>query len=168
MGKDRICVGAVTGSFGVRGEARIKSFCAEPSAIADYGPLWNEAGTRQYPITITRAVKGGFAVRLGGISTKEEADENKGLALFADRTALPSLPDDEYYHADLIGLDALDPGGRKIGTVSAIQDHGAGVLLEVNGPDLRETILVPFTAEVVPTIDIAGGRLIADLPEGLI
>lgn len=168
MARDRICVGVVTGSFGVRGEARVKSFCAEPTDIANYGPLWNEDGSKQFPITLTRPVKGGFAARLGGIGSKEAADASKGLKLFADRAALPSLPDDEFYHSDLIGLDVIDTGGEKIGRVNAIHDHGAGDLLEVTGKGIKGSALIPFTSEVVPTVDLNARRVIVDLPEGLL
>ena len=168
MANDRICVGVVTGSFGVRGEARIKSFCADPTAIADYGPLWNEDGTTQYKITITRPVKGGFAVRLTGITDKDQADANRGLKLFADRSALLSLPDDEFYYTDLIGLDVYDTGGEIIGKINAVHDHGAGDLLEVTGSGLKDSVLIPFTKEVVPTIDMATRRVIVDPPEGLL
>lgn len=160
---NRICVGVIGGSFGVRGEARLKSFCAEPSAIADYGPLYTEDGNSRFTITITRPIKGGFGVRLSGIASKEQADALKGTRLFADRAALPTLPDDEYYHSDLIGLEAVDTGGTSLGRVSAVHDHGAGDLLE-----LADGTLVPFTQAVVPTVDLGAGRLVIDLPEGLI
>ncbi len=168
MKSDRICVGVVTGSFGVRGDARIKSFCAEPTAIADYGPLWSEDGTTKYALTITRPVKGGFAVRLSGITSKEQADASKGLKLFADRSALPSLPDDEFYHTDLIGLDVYDTGGVKLGRINAVHDHGAGDLLEVGGTLFKGSILLPFTREAVPTVDLAAKRIVADPPDGLL
>ena len=87
---DRICVGAITGSFGVKGEARVKSFCAEPAAIGDYGPLTTRDGQTSYSLTITRPVKGGFAVRLSGVKTKEQADALRGTTLHAPREALPS------------------------------------------------------------------------------
>lgn len=164
---DRVCVAAITGSFGVRGEARVKSFCAEPSALGDYGPLSDDKGTREFAVTITRPVKGGFAVRLSGVKTKEEADALKGTRLYAPREALPALPDDEFYHADLIGLPVFDTGGTQLGRVKAVHDHGAGDLLEIHGPGLKSTVLLPFTREVVPTVDLEAGRIVADPPEGL-
>jgi len=164
----RICVGVVTGSFGVRGEARIKSFCAEPSAIADYGDLWSEDGKKRFPITLTRPVKGGFAARLGGITSKEAADAAKGMKLFADRTSLPSLPDDEYYYTDLFGLEVYDTGGQLFGKVTAVQDHGAGDLLEIACTGGKGSALVPFTRANVPTVDLGAGRVIIDPPEGLL
>lgn len=164
---DRVCVGAISGAFGVRGEVRLKSYCAEPAAIADYAPLFTEDGARSFDVTLTRPVKGGFAARLTGVATKEEADALRGTQLFADRDRLPSLPEDEFYHADLIGLEVVDTGGAVLGEVRAVHDHGAGDLLEIHGPGLTSTVLLPFTNACVPTVDLAAGRLIADPPEGL-
>ncbi|MEX0366515.1 MAG: ribosome maturation factor RimM [Ruegeria sp.] len=164
---DLVCVGAVAGSFGVRGEVRLKSFCAVPEDIEAYSPLTDESGKDSYPVILTRAVKNGFAARLGGIETKEQADAIKGLRLYARRDQLPSLPDDEYYHADLIGLEVYDTGGTLLGQVKAVQNHGASDLLEIQGPGLKSTVLLPFTLAAVPTVDLGKGRIIADPPEGL-
>jgi 16S rRNA processing protein RimM len=158
---DLICVGAIAGSYGVTGEARIKSFCAEPSAIGDYGPLYSEDGTRTFHITLSRPVTGGFGARIVGVSTKEEADALRGVSLFAPRSVLPALPDDEFYYADLIGLDVVDTGGAALGVVTAVHNHGAGDILEVGAQGL----LVPFTQAAVPTVDLAAKRVIVDLPE---
>ena len=165
---DRICVGAITGSFGVKGEARVKSFCAEPAAIGDYGPLTTRDGQTSYSLTITRPVKGGFAVRLSGVKTKEQADALRGTTLHAPREALPALPDDEFYHADLIGLTAVDTGGKELGQVHAVHNHGGGDLLELRQKGRTGTALVPFTQAIVPTVDIASGRIVIDPPEGLL
>jgi 16S rRNA processing protein RimM len=162
---DRICVGAIAGAFGVSGEARIKSFCAEPDAIAGYGPLTTEDGTRSFTLRLTRAVKGGFAARLSGVATREAAEALKGTRLYAPRERLPALAQDEFYHADLIGLTVLDTGGAEIGRVRAIHDHGAGDMLEVTRPG-GGMVLIPFTGAAVPTVDLARGRIVADPPEG--
>lgn len=164
-GEDRVCVGAVAGAFGVAGEARIKSFCAEPEAIAGYGPLTTEDGARRFTLSITRAVKGGFAARLSGVASREEAEALKGARLYARRARLPALAEDEFYHADLIGLTVLDTGGARIGRVRAIHDHGAGDMLEVTGPG-GAAVLIPFTGAAVPTVDLAAGRIVADPPPG--
>ncbi|MDO9524893.1 MAG: ribosome maturation factor RimM [Gemmobacter sp.] len=165
---DRVCVGALAGSFGVKGEVRLKSFCADPTAIADYVPLWSEDGTRKFDVTLTGSVPNGLSARLTGIDTREQAEALKGLRLYADRSKLPALDDDEYYHADLIGLSVLDTGGTLIGTVQAVHNHGASDILEVMGPGMKDALLLPFTLAVVPTVDIAGGRIIADPPDGLV
>ena len=164
---DRVCVGAVAGAFGVRGEVRLKSFCAEPADIAAYGPLSTEDGARRFEVTLIRPVKTGYAARLSGVATKEAADALRGTRLYAPRGALPALPDDEFYHADLVGLVAHDTGGTRLGTVAAVLDHGAGDLLELRGPGLAAPVLVPFTRAIVPTVDLAAGRVIIDPPAGL-
>ena len=161
---DRICVGAIAGSFGVRGEVRLKSFCAEPSDIAAYGPLFAEDG-RSFRVTLTRPVAGGLGARLSGVATKEEADALRGTSLYVDRTRLPSLGDDEFYHADLIGLEVRDTGGAPLGRVAAVLNHGAGDILEITGG--AEPLLLPFTRAAVPTVDLAAGRIVADPPEGV-
>jgi 16S rRNA processing protein RimM len=163
----RVCVGAVAGAFGVRGEVRLKSFCAEPEDVAAYGPLTTEDGARSFEVTLLKPVKAGFAARLTGVRTKEQADALRGTRLYAPRAALPEPDEEEYYHADLIGLEVRDTGGHLLGHVRAIHDHGAGDLLEIHGPSLKQTLLLPFTRAAVPTVDIAGGRIVADPPEGL-
>lgn len=164
---DRICVGAFAGSFGVSGEVRLKSFCAEPEAIADYGPLFTEDGKQSFTVKLTRPVAGGLGARVTGIATKEQADALKGVSLFVDRSALPNLPDDEFYHLDLIGMDASDTGGVLLGKVTAVHNHGAGDLLEITGSGRKQALLVPFTLAVVPMVDLTAGRIVIDMPDGL-
>lgn len=165
---DRVIVGALGGSFGVHGEVRLKSFCADPQAIADYTPLYTEDGRAFAQVVLTGQLKNGFSARIDGIVTKEDADALRNTTLFADRAKMPSLPDDEYYYTDLIGLSVLDTGGKVLGTVKNVMDHGAGDLLELNVPGQSETILLPFTQAIVPTVDLPSKRIIADPPEGLL
>ena len=161
-------VGQIAGAFGVHGEVRLKSFCAEPEAIADYVPL-TDAGGRVYgQIVVTGAAKGVLVARIAPITTKEEADTLKGTELLAERDKLPALPDDEFYHADLIGLEVVDTGGARLGRVKAVQDHGAGDLLELVIPGATATVLLPFTRAIVPTVDLSAGRIVADPPPGLL
>ncbi len=159
--ESRVCVGAIAGAFGVHGEVRLKSFTTQAEDISSYGPLSTEDGSRSFTITLTRPVTGGFGARLSGIATREQAEALRGVTLWAPRTALPALPDDEFYHADLIGLDVLDTGGVTLGRVKAIYDHGAGDIIEVAG---AQVLLLPFTRSVVPTVDLAAGRIIVDPP----
>lgn len=158
---DLICVGAFAGSYGVQGDVRLKSFCAEPTAIADYGPLYCEDGSRSFVITLLRPVAGGFGARVAGLATKEEADALRGLRLFAKRDKMPNLPDDEYYYADLIGLEAFDTGGVALGAVTNVENHGAGDILEIGAKGL----LIPFTLAAVPTVDLASLRIIINIPD---
>ncbi len=161
-------MGAVAGAFGVKGEVRLKSFCAEPEAIATYGPLTSEDGSANWDVRLTRPVKGGFAARLTGVATKEAADALRGTRLYAPRERLPALPDDEYYHADLIGLTVLDTGGAELGRVKSVLNHGAGDLLEIVGEAFSQPVLMPFTKVVVPTVNLNSGRIIVDPPDGLL
>lgn len=164
---DMVCVGAIAGAYGVRGEVRLKSFTAEAEAIADYAPLTTEDGSQTFDLRITRTIKNGLAARLTGVATKEQADAMKGIRLFVPRDRLPELPEDEFYHADLIGLEVRDTGGTVLGRVKSVQNHGSTDLLEIHGPGLKSTVLLPFTLEAVPTVDLASGRIIADPPEGI-
>jgi 16S rRNA processing protein RimM len=164
---DKICVGAIAGAFGVQGEVRIKSFTAVPHEIAEYNPLTSEDG-RSFEVMLTREVKNGFAAVVSGIDSKEEADALKGVQLFVPRDRLPHLPDDEFYHSDLIGLEVFDTGGASLGKVKAVMNHGASDLLELLVPGQSNTVLLPFTQAAVPTVDLASGRIIADPPDGLL
>ncbi len=167
MSDEPVCVGVIAGAFGVRGEVRLKSFTAEPSDIAAYSPLSTEDGGQSFSITLTRPVKNGYAARLGGVSTKEQADALRGTRLYVPRDRLPTLPDDEFYHADLIGLEVVDTGGATLGRVKAVLNHGAGDLLELQAPGHSTTVLLPFTRAAVPTVDLGAGRIVADPPDGL-
>ncbi|MGI9390419.1 MAG: ribosome maturation factor RimM [Boseongicola sp.] len=165
---DRVCVGAVAGAFGVKGEVRLKSFCAEPEAIASYGPLMSEDGSANWEVRLSRPVKGGFAARLTGVVTKEAADALRGTRLYVLRDRLPDLPGDEYYHADLVGLKVFDTGGVEMGRVKAVLNHGAGDLLEIVDKELGQPILLPFTKSAVPTVNLKSGRIVVDPPDGLL
>ena len=167
MSEDRIVVGQIAGAFGVHGEVRLKSFCAEPADIADYVPLTDAKGRTYDQIVLTGAAKGVLIARMSAVTTKEEADALKGTELYAERSKLPALPDDEFYHADLIGLTVVDTGGAELGRVKAVHDHGAGDLLELVLPGATATVLLPFTRAVVPTVDLTAGRIVADPPPGL-
>ncbi|KFI24777.1 ribosome maturation factor RimM [Paenirhodobacter enshiensis] len=162
---DRVCIGAIAGAFGVRGEVRLKSFCTTPEDIATYGPLWTVDGSRSFTVQLTRPVTGGLGARLSGVTTKEEGDALKGATLWAERSRLPSLPDDEFYHTDLIGLDVFDAGGAPLGKVRAVQNFGAGDILEIYAPGRKTTLMLPFTRAAVPTVDLKARRIVADPPE---
>lgn len=167
MTDDLICIGAIAGAFGVHGEVRLKSFAAQPEDIATYGPLSTEDGARSFDVTLTGQASNGLTARLSGIRTKEQADALRGTQLYVARSVLPSLPDDEYYHADLVGLDVFDTGGRPLGRVKSVQNHGASDLLELGIPGDSATVLLPFTRAAVPTVDLTARRIVADPPDGL-
>lgn len=168
MSDSHICVGVISGSYGVQGELRIKSFCAVPEDIGNYTPLSDESGDRQYALAILRPIKNGFAGRLPEVANKEDADALRGTKLFAKREQLPSLPDDEFYHADLIGLEVYDTGGAVLGRVKTVQNNGADDLLELQLSGSSTTTFLPFTKAAVPTVDLATGRIVADPPDGIL
>jgi 16S rRNA processing protein RimM len=163
----RVCLGQIGAAHGVRGEVRLHSFTSDPAAIADYGPLETEDG-RVLEIEKLRPAKDHFVARLSGIRDRDAASALTNTKLYVPRERLPRTQDpDEFYHADLIGLAAVDRAGKTLGTVVAIHNFGAGDLLEIRpaagGPD----VLVPFTRETVPEVDVEGGRLTLIPPEGL-
>ncbi|NSX53259.1 ribosome maturation factor RimM [Parasulfitobacter algicola] len=162
---DLVCVGVIAGAYGVKGQVRLKSFCADPQAIFGYR-LSDETGEKEFHITLSRPMKNGFVAQVKGLKNKEEADDLKGVKLYSNRDDLPDLDEDEYYHADLIGMDVLDTGGTILGQVKSVMNHGAADLIEVHGPGLKDTVLLPFTRDIIPTVDMATRRIIADPPEG--
>lgn len=163
----RVCVGIVTGPHGVRGAVRIKSFTAAPDDIARYGPVEDEAGERKFRLRIVGSAKGVVIGRLAGVADRDAAEALRGMRLYLPRAALPPPADEEYYHADLIGLEAALPDGTVLGQVRAVHDFGAGDMLEIERPEVPSA-MVPFTRAVVPIVDLAAGRLVLDPPPGLI
>ena len=151
----------------MKGEVRLKSFCADPAAIADYTPLYSKDGRRFATVVLTGAASNALTARIDGVATKEEADALKGTELYADRDQLPSLPDDEFYHADLIGLRVETVDGSVLGTVHALHDFGAGDLVEIRLAGGPRTELLRFDRETVPVVDIAAGRIVVVPPAGL-
>ena len=167
MTDTRVIVGSLGGSFGVKGEVRLKSFCADPAAIADYTPLYTEEGRAFAQVVLTGQLKNGFSAQVAGILTKEDADAMRNTSLYAERSVMPPIDDDEYYYADLIGMTVVNTGGTSLGKVKNVVDHGAGDLLEITPPMSSETIFLPFTQAAVPTVDLKSGKIVADPPAGL-
>ncbi len=163
----RVCVGVVTGAQGVRGAVRVKSFTAEPADVARYGPLEDESGERQFALRLVGSAKGVVIAQLSGIDDRDRAEALRGLRLYLPRAALPPAAEDEYYHADLIGLAATLADGTPLGQVCAVYDFGAGDTLEIERPQ-GPSVIVPFTRAVVPVVDLAAGRLVVDPPPGLV
>lgn len=163
----RICLGVVTGAHGVKGLVRIKSFTAEPAAVAAYGPLADESGARRFALTLVGSGKGVLLARIQGIADRDAAERLKGVRLYVRRTDLPPPADDEFYMADLVGLEARLGDGSPLGTVRAAHDFGAGASLEIER-DGGKTVLVPFTRAAVPVVDIAAGKITVAPPAGLL
>ncbi len=160
----RFCVGAIAGAHGVRGLVKIKSFTEEPLDLAAYGPLTDQSGRRRFQVTVTGRAKGLLIARIEGVEDREAAQALRGAQLYAARAALPEPAEEEYYHMDLIGLEAQDRGGAPLGRVVAVQNFGAGDILEIARPE-GEPLLVPFTKAAVPIVDLAGGRVVLEPPE---
>jgi 16S rRNA processing protein RimM len=163
-GDERLCVGAIAGAHGVRGLVKIKSFTEDPLDLTAYGPLTDESGTRRFQVTVTGRAKGVLIARIEGVEDREAAQALRGAQLYVARAALPEPAEEEYYHADLIGLEAQDRTGASLGKVVAVQNFGAGDILEIARPE-GEPLLVPFTKAVVPIVDPAGGRVVLEAPE---
>lgn len=163
--KKRICLGALAGAHGVRGEVKVKSFTEDPENVAAYGSLQSEDGNRSFTLTLVRETKPAlFVARAPEITSREEAEELKGTRLYVDRDRLPPPGEDEFYHEDLIGLAARDPGGGPVGRVKAVHNFGAGDILEIQ-PATGKTLLVPFTQEAVPVLNFDQGWLRVVMPE---
>jgi 16S rRNA processing protein RimM len=158
-----ICVARIGAAHGVRGAVKLWTFTEDPLAVKAYGPLLTKDGARQFEVTSAREAKGHLVATLKGVSTREEAERLNGIELYIAREKLPGTDEDEYYHADLIGLAAVNAAGEPLGRVIAIHNFGAGDIIEI-APPSGSTLLLPFTNAVVPTVDLAGGRVVIELP----
>jgi 16S rRNA processing protein RimM len=163
----RICVGVITGAQGVRGAVRVKSFTAVPEDVASYGPVEDETARRQLTLRLVGHAKGVVVATIAGIDDRDAAEALKGVRLYVKRSALPEAGEEEYYHADLLGLEAVLRDGTVLGRVRAVHEYGAGDSIEVERA-AGGTVLVPFTRAAVPVVDLAGGRLVIEPPEGLL
>jgi 16S rRNA processing protein RimM len=169
-GRDRVLIARIGAAHGIKGEVRVKAYTAEPGSIAAYGALQAPDG-RIFEVAALRPAAGPasdmLVVKFKGVADRNAAEALNGLELSVPRERLPPATEDEYYHADLIGLTAFRPDGVELGTVIAVQNYGAGDLLEI-APKRGETVLVPFTRAVVPDVDLAAGRVTVDPPVGLL
>lgn len=157
MSRTRVCLGAFAGAFGVKGEAKVKTFTESEDGIARYGALESEDGRRRFTLTFIRVLKPGLAlVSAPEIKSREDAAALAGVKLYVDRAALPAADDGEYYVEDLVGLAAVDDAGRPLGRIVAVYDFGAGGVLEIEDAD-GTTIMVPFSDAAVLSVDLARG-----------
>ena len=159
----RVCIAQIGAAHGVRGEVRLKSFTADPLGVTQYGPLETEDG-RRLEIEAARPAKDMLVARLKGITDRDAAERLKNIRLYVAREKLPQPADDEFYHADLVGLAAVKTNGETFGTVKAVHNFGAGDLLEIAPPDGKATVMLPFSEATVPAIDIAAGRIVVAPP----
>jgi 16S rRNA processing protein RimM len=163
MSGDRVLLGVVAAPHGVRGLVRIKSFTEDPMAVASYGPLSDESGNKKYRVEALSAARDAVLARIEGVADRTAAEAVRGLRLYVERSALPEAGEREWYEADLVGLPAVGKDGRSWGKVVAFHDFGAGPVMEVSAG-----LMLPFTDEAVPEIDIEGGKVIVDPPAGLL
>jgi 16S rRNA processing protein RimM len=165
MAKDRILVGQFGAAHGVKGELRLKSYTQDKAAIARYGALSDASGTRHFEIAALRPLKDDlFVARVKGIETREAAEALTNTALYVAREKLPMAEDEEFYHADLIGLIAKSETSEAIGTIVAVLNFGGGDILEIAPVVKGETLLLPFTKATVPVVDVAQGHVIVVPP----
>ncbi len=163
----RICIARIGAAHGVRGAVKLWTFAEDPFAVQQYGPLLTKDGARSFEVVTAREAKGHLVVTLKGIATREDAERLNGLELYIAREKLPATDEDEYYHADLIGLAAVTPADEPLGRVIAIHNFGAGDIIEI-APPQGATMLLPFTNAVVPFVDIANGRVVIELPDEIV
>ena len=162
---DRLVLMGVFGApHGVKGEIRVKSFTGDPMAIGAYGALTDASGGRVFAFERLRRLKGNMlAARVKDIAAPEAAAALAGVEIFARRSQLPPPGEGDFYHADLVGLEAVTLAGESLGRVASLLNYGAGDILEIAKAD-GETLLLPFTRAVAPKIDFEGGRIIIEPP----
>jgi len=160
----RLLVGEIGAAQGLKGEVRLRSYTQEPTDIAAYGPLRDEAGTTSIEIERVRVTPKALIARIKGVSTREAAEALNRTKLYVAREALPQAAEDEWYVADLIGLKAVSPDGEPLGAVAAVHNFGASDIVEIT-PVEGASYLVAFTDDTVPEVDIARGRLVLVRPE---
>jgi 16S rRNA processing protein RimM len=165
-GNDRVLLGEIGAAQGLKGEVRLRSYTQDPAAIARYGVLDDEHG-RHIEIESLRGTPKALIARIKGVTTREGAEALNRTKLYIARNRLPKREEEEWYHSDLIGLAVVDSEGAPIGTVVTVQNFGAGDLIEVKPATGGPTVLVPFTRDAVPEVDVEGGRLVLVPPEGL-
>jgi 16S rRNA processing protein RimM len=160
-----VLIGRITGAHGIKGEVKLQSFTAEPEAIARYGAL-RTGGGETIEIEKLRPQKQGFVAVLKDVRDRNRADALSGSELFIERAKLPATAENETYVHDLVGLVAVTPDGSEFGKIVDVANFGAGDLLDIERPGEAATVLIPFTDEFVPDVNLAAGRITIDLPEG--
>lgn len=162
---NRICVAKFGAAHGVRGEIRLWPFTEEPLGVTSYGPLETQDGARRFEIASARPQKDHLVARVKGVETREAAELLNGLDLYVAREKLPATETDEFYHADLIGLAAETERGNAVGRIVAVHNFGAGDIIEIARAKGGETLMLPFTNAIVPTVDLAAGVATVVLPD---
>ena len=162
MTAEKVCLGAIVGVHGIRGEVKVKSFSDDENHLTRYGALSNEAGDKTFELKIVGHSKELLRVKIKGVDDRNTAETLIGTGLYVARDVLPSLEDEEYYHTDLIGLEARLQNGDVIGVVNAIYNFGAGDLIELKLGD-GQLEMLPFTKQFVPVIDVKNKFIIVEM-----
>ena len=160
----QICVARIGAAHGVRGAVKLWTFTEDPLAVKAYGPLMTKDGARQFEVTSAREAKGHLVATLKGVATREEAERLNGIELYVAREKLPATDEDEYYHADLIGLAAVNAANEPLGRVIAIHNFGAGDIIEIAPPRRRRPCCCRSPTPWCRSVDLAGGRVVIELP----
>ena len=162
MTKDKVCLGAIVGVHGIRGEVKVKSFSEDEKNLTRYGVLSNEQGDKTFSLKIVGHSKELLRVKIEGVNDRNTAETLIGTGLYVNRDKLPSLDEEEFYHADLIGLEARGKDGSIVGKVNALYNFGAGDLIELKTVD-GVLEMLPFTREFVPVINIKEQFIIVEM-----
>ena len=165
---EKVLLGRILDAHGLKGEVKVASYTARPDDIAAYGSLSSQDGTKRYQLHAIRPLKASTIIaRVKGVTTRDAAEKLRGIDLYAGREKLPPPDEGEFYHSDLIGLKATNPGGELIGEVTAVHNFGAGDMIEVRLEGASRTELVPFDNAHIPHVDLAARSLViaAFLPD---
>ena len=160
ISENRVLLGHISTAHGIRGDVLVKTHTVEPASIASYGALTDAAGQAPLKLKVLRVTPKGVVARVAGVADRNGAEALRGRELWVARSAMPEPSEDEFYHADLIGMAAFDEAGAALGTVIGIENYGAGDLVEIRGATGGATELVPFTKAFVPVIDFANRRIV--------
>ena len=159
-----VLLGRITGAHGIRGDVIVQSFTDDPLSIGAYGTLATKDGARSFEISAKRLGSKGVVARIKGIDDRNAAEALKGVELYVSRQQLGDAEDGAFFYADLVGLAVDDPDGIRVGEVVAVENFGAGDLLEVRLTGRKKTEYVAFTHDFVPVVDIEGGRVVVVVP----
>src|SRR5262245_27010131 len=165
--KNRVCIARIGAAHGTGGEVKLWPFTTRAEAVAAYGPLQTADGTRAFEIEALRPAKDFLVARLKGVTDRAAAEKLCNTDLYVPRERLPAPEAEEFYYADLVGLRAEDRAGGAIGVVVAVHNFGAGDILEIAPDAGGETMMLPFSTAVVPSVDLAAGHIVVEVPEGL-
>ncbi len=166
--QNRVCVARIGAAHGTGGEVKLWPFTGRAEAVAAYGPLQTADGSRVFEIEALRPAKDFLVARLKGVTDRAAAERLCNTELYVPRERLPIPEPDEFYYADLVGLRAEDTAGGAIGVVVAVHNFGAGDILEIAPDAGGETVMLPFSTAAVPGVEVAIGRIVVTLPEGLL